>query len=110
MIRDSLSPSSQHAMTIVSAGKGVAMQYRGKSGDVSGNAGIVAGAAPVEVWLSRTGNSIGGWFVDASGSHSLGSALVPMGATVYVGLAVTSHDNTKLATAVFDQFRIDASQ
>jgi hypothetical protein len=71
--------------------------------------------APVWVRLVRTGQSFSGFWAhdNGDGTHGtwnqIGSAhtITAMGSTVYVGLALTEHNNqTTLATATFDHLTI----
>jgi hypothetical protein len=109
MFRESLAAGSKHVMAIVSPAKGVAMQYRGATNGASANAALAAGVAPEWLRLTRAGNTFTGFASEDGASwRPLGSITVGMGASVLVGLPVTSHDNATLATAVFDGFpRVD---
>jgi hypothetical protein len=111
MIRESLTPGSKHAMAIVSAAKGLSMQYRGATGGTSSEAVRTIGAAPVWLRLTREGNRISTFYavnpeVSPDGHiytwEPLGEVTLAMNANVYLGLAVTSHTAGTLATAVFD--------
>jgi hypothetical protein len=88
MIRDAESPGSPHVMVVVTPGKGVAMQYRAAPNGVSSNISV-AGAAPKWVRVGRTGSIFGR--VDVAMRE------FPIG-----GLVITSHDNTRVASASFD--------
>ena len=61
--------------------------------------------APYWVKLTRAGNTFTAHqSVDGKAWTQIGSAVtINMGASVYVGLALTSHNNSALATAIFDQ-------
>jgi hypothetical protein len=59
------------------------------------------------VKLERRGSTITAYrSSDGVSWITVGSDVVPMGANAHVGLAVTSHDNTRLATATFDQVTV----
>jgi regulation of enolase protein 1 (concanavalin A-like superfamily) len=78
------------------------MQWRASTGGASSSISV-AGAAPVFIRLTRSGNNITAWYAnDGSSWTAIGTATVVMSSDVFVGLAVTSHDNTQTATAVFD--------
>ena len=106
MIRESLTASARHAAMFVTPGRGLAFQRRVGTGGESTN-NQVAGTAPEWIRLERRGGTI-------TASHSadgvawtvVGSDTVSMGAAVYVGLALTSHDNTRLAAATYDQITV----
>lgn len=103
MIRGDVTAGSAHAFMLVSAGKGLAFQRRVASGGLSTSTGGGAGVAPAWVKLERRGNVISA-FSSADGATwtLVGSDTFTMPTTVYAGLAVSSHDNTRLAAATFD--------
>ena len=107
MIRDQLTPDSQHGLMLVSAGKGLAFQRRTATGGVSTSTSGGAGVAPGWVKLERRGNTITA-FRSADGANWMlvGSDTFSMGETVQVGLAVSSHDATRLASATFDNVTV----
>jgi phosphatidylserine/phosphatidylglycerophosphate/cardiolipin synthase-like enzyme/regulation of enolase protein 1 (concanavalin A-like superfamily) len=104
MIRNSLAANSAYAFMIISVAKGSVFQYRASTGASAASIAGTAVAPPYWVRIVRSGNTITG-YQSANGSSwtLVGSASIPMGQTVQIGLAVTSHDNTRLATATFDQ-------
>jgi regulation of enolase protein 1 (concanavalin A-like superfamily) len=107
MFRESTAPGSKHVMAIVSSGKGLALQYRSESGQSGAQAAIRAGTAPEWIRLSRSGNTFTAATSDDGVTwQTLGSVAVAMNADIVVGLAVTSHDNTQLATATFEEVRM----
>jgi regulation of enolase protein 1 (concanavalin A-like superfamily) len=110
MIRETLAASSPHAFMLVSPGKGIAFQRRVAAGGVSTNTAGAFGAAPAWVKLERRGNTISA-FQSADGAtwSLVGLDNFTMAATVYVGLAVSSHDTTRLATAAFDNVRVQTT-
>jgi regulation of enolase protein 1 (concanavalin A-like superfamily) len=107
MFRETTSPGSKHVMAIVSAGKGLALQYRNASGQPSAQAAIKPGTAPEWLRLTRSGNLFTAAHSDDGTTwQTLGSVTVPMAGEVLVGLPVTSHNNATLATAVFDEVTV----
>jgi predicted amidohydrolase/regulation of enolase protein 1 (concanavalin A-like superfamily) len=103
MIREQLTADSAHAFMIVSPGKGLAFQRRLTAGGVSVNSSGGAGTAPAWVKLERRGNVISAYrSADGAAWTLVGSDSFAMGSDVYVGLAVSSHDNARLAAATFD--------
>ncbi len=103
MFRESLAPGAKHAMAIVSPLRGIAMQYRAETGGVSANAGARAGAAPQWLRLQRAGNTFtGSTSEDGVTWQTIGTTSIAMNADILVGLPVTSHNNTTLASAAFD--------
>jgi regulation of enolase protein 1 (concanavalin A-like superfamily) len=110
MIRESLAPGSRHAMALTSAASGYAFQRRSETGAWSDHTDGGAGTAPGWVRLVRTAARVEAYrSVDGSHWVSMGSAAVNMADTVYVGIAVTSHDVAVAATAVIDSLRITES-
>jgi hypothetical protein len=104
MIRNSLSANSAYAFMIMSVAKGSVFQYRTSAGASAASIAGTAVAAPYWVKIVRSGGTITGYQSSNGSSWTLvGSASIPMGPTVQIGLAVTSHDNTRLAAATFDQ-------
>jgi alpha-galactosidase len=104
MIRHNLSPSSPHGFVFLSGGNGIAFQRRTSSGGRTEHTPGPAADAPVWVRLTRAGTFV---TADASFDGStwvrIGSEHLPIGlGQVLVGLALTSHDNTTLAAATFD--------
>src|SRR5262249_37220578 len=97
MIRESLAANSAHASLVVTPGNGVACQRRAGTG--GGSTGDTRGgvAAPYGVYLERVGDyfyALG--TADYVTWEFIGEDTIPMGETVYVGLAVTSHNNAAL--------------
>jgi hypothetical protein len=111
MIRESLSATSRYAYTLVSAGNGVDFQYRLSTGGSAGASGADSVTrTPYWVRLRRAGNVFTG-YVSADGvtwRQQGNSITLAMGATVYAGLAVTSHRDGSLATASFSNVLLSA--
>jgi regulation of enolase protein 1 (concanavalin A-like superfamily) len=107
MIRESLTAGSRHAFMLVSRARGLAFQRRTSTNGASTHTDGGAGAAPQWVRLVRTGNTFQA-FRSADGTNwtLVGSQSISMGATTYIGLALTSHDNSSLARARFDNVTV----
>jgi len=103
MIRETLTAASTHAMMVLTPGNGAAFQRRTVTGGTSSHTAGPAVAAPYWVKLVRSGSTFTG-YVSADGStwSQVGSDTVAMGSAVYLGLAVTAHNNTLLSTATLD--------
>ncbi len=102
MMRESLSPGSRHAFMLVSGWQGFAFQRRLATGGSSTSTGGGSGSAPGWVRLTRTGNVFSAYrSTDGSTWTLVGSDTISMPAMIYVGVAVTSHQNGTLSTAVF---------
>jgi len=109
MIRETLAPSARFADIVLTPDRGAAFQRRtdpGANAVHTGRNGIVA---PAWVKLARSGSTLTG-FVSRDGTTwtPVGTDTVPMATMVYVGLAVTAHNNALLSTAVFDHVVVSA--
>ena len=108
MIRADLTPGSQHAMMMVTPGKGNNFQRRLAAGGISSSTAGAPGTTTSWVRLTRTGNTLtASESVDGTTWTVVGSDTIPMPPTVWLGLAVSSHSTTTLATATFDRLTID---
>jgi regulation of enolase protein 1 (concanavalin A-like superfamily) len=111
MIRQALTPDAAHAFMIVSAGKGLAFQRRTVEGGISTSTSGIAGAAPTWVRIARAGTTVtASYSLDGNTWTIVGQDTIQLSATAYVGMAVSSHDNTQRATATFDQVSITAAE
>lgn len=110
MIRESLSASSRHALTVTSVAKGYAFQRRPETGAYTEHSSGGTGTAPGWVRLVRTGDLFES-YRSSNGSTwtRIGSDTIPMGDTVYVGIAATSHNTTLATTAVVDSFKVTSN-
>jgi regulation of enolase protein 1 (concanavalin A-like superfamily) len=107
MIRETLDPGSVQAFMLVSAARGVAMQWRPTENGSSFNAAGSTATAPRWVRLTRSGTTISGFeSVDGVTWIPVSTQTIPMAATVYVGLAAVSHSSTASTTAVIDQVTV----
>ena len=109
MIRASTASNAAHAFMLVSSGKGLAFQRRTATGAASLHTSGGSGTAPRWVRLSRSGNVIAA-AVSADGASwtAVGSDTFAMPSDVLVGLAVSSHQPSVLATGVFDSVLVEA--
>jgi regulation of enolase protein 1 (concanavalin A-like superfamily) len=107
MMRASLSADAAHASMFVTVGKGLAFQRRTSTGGLSTHTAGLTNTAPQWVKLARAGNVI-----TASSSSdgvtwtTVGSDTIQVPATIFVGLAVTSHDATTTATGTLDNVAV----
>jgi hypothetical protein len=101
MMRESLSAGARHAFMLASAGQGLAFQRRVWSDGSSSNTG--AGGGPgYFVRLTRSGNTFDAYqSTDGSSWTWVGSEWIDMPATIYAGVAVTSHYYGAVTTATF---------
>ena len=107
MIRASLAADAPNAVALVSRLKGYSFQRRVTPGAWTDFTAGGTGTAPGWLRLVRSGDSIEA-FRSANGTTwtSMGTDVVPMGATVYVGLAFTNHDVNAMGRGVFDNVTV----
>ena len=110
MIRESLDANARHAMVAVTAGNGVAFQRRTATGGSSAHTAGATLIAPYWVKLARSGNTFTAYqSVDGASWAQIGSVTLSMATSVYVGLAVTSHNNSTLNTSVLDNVSVQTA-
>jgi len=103
MLRESLAPGSKFSLSLVSAGNGLHHQFRNTTDGGAGGDYGPGFAAPYWVRLVRAGNNFSAYHsADGTAWTLLSTQTIAMNATVYAGLAVTSHNNGTLNDAVFD--------
>jgi regulation of enolase protein 1 (concanavalin A-like superfamily) len=107
MIRENLQGPAAHASMFVTGSNGWTFQQRFSPGAVSYSTTGSAGGAPGWVRLVREGNLFSAYqSEDGSLWTFVGSDTIAMPATVYVGLAVTSHVVSATATATISNVAI----
>lgn len=110
MIRESLDPGSPHASTFVTPARGLAFQRRITTGGVSTHTSGALEAAPHWVRIVRAGHQFTSYVSDDGAGWTLvGTETIVMAPTVHVGLAVTSHDPARAATATFTDVAVPVS-
>src|SRR5262249_39845732 len=103
MIRETLTPGSKHAMMVITPGNGAAFQRRVSTGGTSTSTSGGTAIAPYWVKIVRSGSNLSGHKSNDGVNWVLvGSDTITMGSTVYIGLAVTSHNNSVLNASTFD--------
>ncbi|MFB9075954.1 family 16 glycosylhydrolase [Flavobacterium procerum] len=107
MFRETLTPTSKHAMTDVSAAAGIEFLSRDVTSGIT-TAEVVTGAAPKWVRVVRSGNVFTSYSSDNGTTWTqIGMPkTIAMANTIYVGMAVTSHANGTLATGVFSDVMV----
>jgi regulation of enolase protein 1 (concanavalin A-like superfamily) len=112
MVRESLSGGSKMALVCITNKNGVATNHRRESGkqSESGEA-IPEMKSPCWLKLTKKGNSVH-YFASENGStwKALGSIEINLNSTVYMGFALTSHNNDELAKAIFTQYDLKGKQ
>ncbi len=108
MVRNDLSAGAVNAMVLMTSAEGSSFQYRSINASNTVSSFTASLTAPYWVKMVRIGNTFTGYrSPDGNTWTQQGTITFPMGSTAYVGLAVTSHDNTQLATATFDQVTVN---
>jgi regulation of enolase protein 1 (concanavalin A-like superfamily) len=103
MIRASLDAGAANAYVAVTPGNGVTWQYRSSTNGGTTWNNTTGLTAPYWVKLVRSGNTLTAYrSLNGTNWTQQGTATFTMASTVYVGLALTSHDSSTLCTAAFD--------
>ena len=108
MIRESLDDNAKHAHMLIHAERGSSLDYRTATGGNTNKFWSNDGAqAPYWVRLVRSGNTFTGYqSADGANWIAAGSISISMANDVFIGLAVTAHDDAQLATAAFQNVEI----
>lgn len=107
MFRQSLAANSAHALMAITPGNGAAFQRRLAGGGTSTHTAGPVVTAPYWVRLLRTGTTLQG-FASPDGVNwtLVGADTVTLTDPIYVGLAVTAHNNTLASTATFSNVQL----
>ena len=107
MIRESLTAGSRHASTFATAASGLAFQRRLTSDGATSHTAGPGSPAPYWVRIERVGNVvISSTSPNGTTWTELRRETITMSAAVFVGLAVTSHNNGALCTATFTNVQV----
>jgi regulation of enolase protein 1 (concanavalin A-like superfamily) len=102
-----LDAGSAHAFMLVSAANGVAFQRRAATGGTSVSTNVAGVTPPRWVRLDRSGNTFTACYSSDGTSWTLiGTDTITMPQDLFVGMAVTSHNNTTLTTATLDSVTV----
>src|SRR5262249_32649909 len=108
MIRESLTPDSAQADVVVSPGKGVVFQRRDNTGGGSINTAGPLATAPWWVKLTRSGSTFNAYqSPDGTSWSQIGSDNINMSNNVFIGLAVTAHNNSALCASTIDNVSVN---
>jgi hypothetical protein len=105
MIRETLTAGSKYAAVVITPSTSIISQRRIKTNGTTATTTATGTQFVVPYWLklTRTGNSLASFYSsDGVTWTSAGSNTVAMGASVFIGLAVTSHSNVFNSTATID--------
>lgn len=107
MIREKPSPDSRHAFMAITRDQGAAFQRRTNPGSSSDHTPGPIVHAPAWVKLERKGNLFTGYVsADSREWQKVEQATIEMPPDTLAGLAVTSHNNGSLCTAIFDSVAV----
>ncbi len=108
MVRESLSGSSKTAFACVTTRNGITYHQRiEKNAQMEGGNRNPDIKAPYWVKLIRKGNLFNYYFSeDGKNWNNLGSREFPMNSELYIGLAVTSHNNSEKGRGVFSNLKM----
>lgn len=106
MMRETLDPGSKNAYTFIAASGRWTFQRRLTAGGLTTSTNSPKEKpVPIPYWvkLVREGNMFRGYYsADGINWQLADQAEIQMAEDIYVGIAVTSHDNAKIATSVVD--------
>jgi len=114
MIRETLDPSSTHAMAVITAGSGggAAFQWRPNTGDSSSSVHDVSPTVSPPHWVRivRQGDTFTGYVSpDGVTWTEQGSTTISMAQNVYIGMCITSHEVAEVRSATLDNVQITGS-
>jgi hypothetical protein len=108
MVRESLDPGSRYAFTCLTPTSGVAFQHRFSPNSFSVNVNQTGVTAPHWVRLTRTGDEFkaeqsedGTNWLSITSEEADSFMNIPMSSSLYIGLAVTSHNPDQPTIAEF---------
>jgi len=111
MFREDLLPGAQQALTAVTAEGNWELQVRTTNNQATTSSVGPLGKGPCWIKMVRSGNVFSSYkSLDRSAWQFLGSVTNEMPGKLYVGLAVTSHNNAVLNSALFDGVTLQAGQ
>lgn len=107
MIRETLAAGSTMANVNVTPSNGVTWVYRTATNGSTSGSRTAGPAAPYWVRVVRNGNSFTGYFSpDGVNWTQQGTTSISMASNVYIGLVVSSRNNSQLCPATFDNLSI----
>jgi pectin methylesterase-like acyl-CoA thioesterase/regulation of enolase protein 1 (concanavalin A-like superfamily) len=109
MVRASLAADAANALVGMTpnTANGATWQYRSTTGGSTSFNKTNGLSAPYWVRMVRSGNTFTGYrSADGIIWTQQGTTTITMASTVYIGLAVTSHNNSSLCTATFDNVTV----
>jgi hypothetical protein len=110
MLRNGTAANAAFVDMVVTPGSGVTFQWRTSAGRAASSTSVAGVTAPVWVKVTRSGSSFAGYYsTDGVTWKQVGTTkTITMSSTTQAGLAVTAHDNTKLATATLTNVSVSS--
>jgi len=108
MLRESLNGGSKSFFVCVTNKNGIAVNNRLNNNDPTENGDAKPNIkAPYWVKLSRKGNTIN-FYCSANGNNwsTMGNITIPLKEDIYMGFAVSSHNNREICKAVFSNYYV----
>jgi hypothetical protein len=108
MIRESTDPGAPNAFLLISRSHGAAFQWRQTPAGETFTTSVADISAPYWIKLTRKGNVFSA-FLSKDGKvwgKAVAVGTIPMASKVFVGLALTSHDETTTTLATFDRVTV----
>ncbi len=104
MIRETLNANSAFAFMLMRSVTGSSYHYRTSTGAEAAHTENTSPSTPYWVKVVRSGSTLSGYISSDGSSWTQvgGDQTISMNTDVYFGLAVTSHDDSTLCTAIFD--------
>jgi uncharacterized repeat protein (TIGR03806 family) len=107
MFREGLGAGDKYATMVVTAGGASAYQWRPDENAAGRNTDGTTIELPYWLKLVRQGDTFSGYLSkDGKDWHRVDDISVPMAKKIYVGLAVSAHNNTVLNSAMFDNVKV----
>ena len=109
MIRGALTANAPYAYSFISGTAGSTFEWRLATGSASGGAPYTPGTAPTWVRLVRTGSRFDSFRSSDGQTWTLIESIdIALPSTVYVGMAVTSHNSGVATTAAIANLSVSA--
>ena len=107
MVRNDLTASSAHVFSMLSGANGIQFQSRPKAGAYSATTAGPLVSAPQWMRLRRVGSTVTAYLgLMVQTWQPVGSTTIALNGTVYVGLAISSHNPGSLASAVLSNVTV----
>jgi hypothetical protein len=107
MFRETTDANSRYGLVAMTASNGVAFEYRDTTGSNSVHVSGTAVTAPYWLRLVRSGNSFASYISkDGTSWAAAGSQTISMSGSIYVGLGVTAHNNTKVNHSILSDVQV----